>query len=136
MAQNESFLRRVGFRSRIPHHTLQFVTGQLWLIALLASYLYITLEFIVENERQCSPSLGDLAATGDSNCDSSRTELALSIVLCLIDFCACFGMTFLVLELLDGLNDKTVLSEELMMFKFFQRKLDELNLQLQPLDGE
>ncbi|KAJ9443957.1 hypothetical protein DIPPA_08357 [Diplonema papillatum] len=117
----------VGALTQSEGALLAFVSGQLWTLALLSSYLHVVVELFLSNERVCNPSLANFA--GSTGC--TRGWLVASCLLCVILLAVSFYTVFHALNLADGVNDRAGLNDEIIILKFFQRKLDEMHMHLE-----
>eukprot|EP01062_Namystynia_karyoxenos_P005188 TRINITY_DN1182_c1_g1_i1.p2 TRINITY_DN1182_c1_g1~~TRINITY_DN1182_c1_g1_i1.p2 ORF type:complete len:486 (+),score=177.15 TRINITY_DN1182_c1_g1_i1:105-1460(+) len=113
-----------------------FFLCQLWMLACVTAYLYVTLGFLFDYSDLCgrvqdlsAASTGAAVAAGQ--CDEDRKYLLIQCALNLCIWLSIVAASGNCLEMLDGLNDRDAIMEDVLVFKFFQRKLDEMELQLQ-----
>eukprot|EP01064_Diplonema_japonicum_P008490 TRINITY_DN15954_c0_g1_i1.p1 TRINITY_DN15954_c0_g1~~TRINITY_DN15954_c0_g1_i1.p1 ORF type:complete len:358 (+),score=51.43 TRINITY_DN15954_c0_g1_i1:38-1075(+) len=110
-------------------NTRRFLSLQLWLLCLLSTYLHTAAEEVLGNNKVCTPSESDLSSSGTA-CSDVQSVLIASLIICCVGLVSTFFTIFLTLDMLDGQSDRESIENEILMFKFFQRKIDEMELQL------
>ena len=141
-----SYFGILGSLTKSEFHIRRFLTGELWVLSLATTYLYMTIDGSIVNDKECNPSTYTYASSS-SGCDERWTEIGISSGFCLlmIGNCVCcfchfkkkiiknkkkhniktqFWAIFVALNIIDGINDMEGIENEIVMLKFFERKLD------------
>eukprot|EP00756_Hemistasia_phaeocysticola_P022784 Hpha_TRINITY_DN15856_c0_g4::TRINITY_DN15856_c0_g4_i2::g.189962::m.189962 len=114
-----------------------FFQIQLWMIALLTAYIYVSFNFLLRYDGQCASTTDVSVSTNLPNnsaaeqCDVDKKWLIIRLAINVTLLITCVVATALSLDIVDTFNTKESLTENMMIFKYFQRKLDEVELQIQ-----
>eukprot|EP01064_Diplonema_japonicum_P000376 TRINITY_DN10266_c0_g1_i2.p1 TRINITY_DN10266_c0_g1~~TRINITY_DN10266_c0_g1_i2.p1 ORF type:complete len:396 (+),score=55.22 TRINITY_DN10266_c0_g1_i2:51-1190(+) len=120
----------LGFFGALPEapneYTLYlFYSAQVWLMALLTTFVFIELNFINDNNSKCTPSLASYA--GDDACDN-RAELYASLIIGFLKLLNVLFAAYTTSQLLDEANDQSSLTDKFLLFKYKLSLIRELQL--------
>eukprot|EP00755_Sulcionema_specki_P034760 Sspe_Gene.21252::Locus_7939_Transcript_1_1_Confidence_1.000_Length_1527::g.21252::m.21252 len=129
LAMNESFIRK-------------YFIGQLWVLSIVTVYLYTSISVIDHHIKECHPSGSDLSDGAAvvyngtvqhinyGHCGSDQARALASFILATATLVLCVVAGNEAAQLQDGLNDTAVLEQDILIFKHFQRRYDEVHMQL------
>eukprot|EP01060_Flectonema_neradi_P027578 TRINITY_DN3717_c0_g1_i1.p1 TRINITY_DN3717_c0_g1~~TRINITY_DN3717_c0_g1_i1.p1 ORF type:complete len:274 (+),score=41.70 TRINITY_DN3717_c0_g1_i1:40-822(+) len=84
-----SYFGVLGSLTKSEFHVRRFLTGELWVLSLATTYLYMTIDGSIINDKECTPSKNSYAQGSSSGCDDRWTEIGVSCGLCLLMIANC-----------------------------------------------
>eukprot|EP01059_Diplonema_ambulator_P030676 TRINITY_DN5345_c0_g1_i2.p1 TRINITY_DN5345_c0_g1~~TRINITY_DN5345_c0_g1_i2.p1 ORF type:complete len:438 (+),score=70.91 TRINITY_DN5345_c0_g1_i2:144-1316(+) len=119
-----------GFFGALPDSPNEYAlylyyASQIWLLALLTTFVFVELNFINDNDSRCSPSLASYATT--DKC-ANRAELIATLVVGFIKLLNVLFSSYTTTALLDDTNYQSSLNDKFLLFKYKSNIVKELQM--------